>query len=492
MSGTQLTREQISEGLRRLGLRAGDVVMVHSSLSSLGRVGGGAAAVVSALLDVLGPAGTLVAPTFGTPMPFDVKTSPSGLGAITEAVRCWPGAVRSLHPTHSVAAIGARAQELTRDHIASPTAAGRDTPYGRLIEMGGKILLVGVDNDRSTTMHTLEEYVEAPYLSDREATYLDDQGGVNTKCLHLFPGPHRDFIGLGALFRRQGVETAGRIGDAICRLIDARRMHDVVLAAFRDDPALVLCDNPECDDCVAQRRKIRLSRLADETFALSALASSVSPFPDEIASELRRAGIGEVLLDRLYHQPVWEVDEQRLRRAAALLAEEGIAVTGVSSPADPSRLDQWAAVADSVGASRAVTALTSEAKAMADAAAARGKALLFQNHALPSATCLRLLQDAGLGQVLAFDPASFALLGEQPFLGVFRTRLKRHIGLLYLSDATFGGRYALPGRGNGEVKELLSILRCRCFSGPMVIGTGPGGPPFRELVEAFWSLLESL
>ncbi|MFB3881563.1 MAG: AAC(3) family N-acetyltransferase [Armatimonadota bacterium] len=492
MPATELTGEQISEGLRRLGLRAGDIVMVHSSLSSLGEVDGGAATVVKALLDVLGPSGTLVAPTFGAPAPFDVKESPSGLGAITEAVRRWPGAVRSLHPTHAVSAIGPHAEQLTEGHLASPTAAGRDTPYGRLIEMGGKILLIGVDNDRNTTMHTLEEYVEAPYLSDRSVTYLDDQGRVQTKRLRLFPGPHRDFIGLGALFRREGVEVVARIGDAICRLIDAKRMHDVVLAAFRDDPALVLCTNPECDDCVTQRRKIRLSRLAGETFTLSALASSVSPFPDEIASELRRAGVGEVLLDRLYHRPVWEVNDVRLRRAAALFAEEGIAVTAVSWPADPSRLDRWSAVAEAAGATRAVTALTADAKAMADGAASSGKTLWFENIALPTDVCLRLVESVGPEPVFAFNPASFALLGERPFLKVFQTRLKRRIGLFYLSDATFGGRYTLPGRGNAEVKELLSILRCRCFAGPVVIGTGPGGPPFRELVEAFWSLLESL
>jgi aminoglycoside 3-N-acetyltransferase len=482
----------IVEGLRKLGIKAGDIVMVHSSLSSLGRVEGGAAAVIQALLEVLTPSGTLLMPTFGGPQPFDLVNSPSGLGVITETFRRMPGVVRSLHPTHSISAIGARAEEMVRDHIASPTAAGRGTPYGRLIELGGKILLIGVDHDRSTTMHTLEEYVEAPYLSDREATYLDEKGREQTKKMRLFPGPHRDFIGLDPLFQRAGAETVGKIGNAVCRLVDAKRMHDVMLAAFRDDPALVLCDNPNCADCVMQRRKIRVARLEGEEFTLSALASSVSLYPDEIAHEMNRAGVYDLIVDRLWGEPSWRVSERRLKRAAAVFAEDGITPSGVCCPADESLLDRSIEVMRTIGARTAVVPLPRDLAPFLAAAEQHGFEVLFENHVFPSRVCLQMLEGAEAKKALAFNPAAFVMLGQKPFLGVFQSRIKHYIGMLYLNDATFAGDYTLPGRGNGEVKELLSILRCRSFSGRVVLATGPGGPCFRDLVEGFWALMEAL
>ena len=114
----RMTRDDISQALRALGLAAGDVVMVHSSLRSIGYVEGGADAVVDALLDVLGSSGTLVVPTF-TPSHgheadpvFDPARDPSEVGRITEVVRTRPGARRSVHLLHSVAALGGRSAEI--------------------------------------------------------------------------------------------------------------------------------------------------------------------------------------------------------------------------------------------------------------------------------------------------------------------------------------------------------------------------------------------
>ena len=388
--------------------------------------------------------------------------------------------------------MGARAEEMVRDHIASPTAVGRHTPYGRLIEFGGKILFIGVDNDRNTTMHTLEEYVEAPYLSDCEGTYLDKTGRAQVKKLKLFPGPHRDFIGLGPLFRREGVEIGGTIGSAFCRLLDAKRMHDAVLARFWDNAALVLCDNQNCADCVMQRRKIRVARLKDEEFTLSALASAVSPYPDEIAHEMNRAGVYDLVLDRLWGTPIWQVPEERLKRAAATFGEEGITIGAVCCSADASALDRCLERAKALQAKTAVAPMPPDLTPFLSAAEQHGIEMLFQNHAFPSRVCLQLLEDARHRRALAFDPAAFAMIGEMSFRRVFQSKLKHRIGMLYLDDATFGGEYTLPGHGNGEVKELLSILRCRSFAGRVVLATGPGGPRFREIVEGFWALMESL
>ena len=108
---------EIASSLRGLGLKQGDIVLLHSSLASIGQVEGGAAAVVEAFLQVLGQDGTLIAPVFEP-----------GLGLIAEAIDRHPRAVRSVHPLACVAAIGKDAQELCRDHCKAETAHSLGTP----------------------------------------------------------------------------------------------------------------------------------------------------------------------------------------------------------------------------------------------------------------------------------------------------------------------------------------------------------------------------
>ena len=139
-----VTRASIEKGLRPLGLEPGDVVFVHSSLSSFGEVVGGADTVIQAILNVIGPQGTLAVPTFNyQPDVWDPETTPSIVGAITERLRQRPGAARSLHPTHSVTAIGRGARELVAGHEELHSFA-RGTPLHRIYERGGKILLLKV------------------------------------------------------------------------------------------------------------------------------------------------------------------------------------------------------------------------------------------------------------------------------------------------------------------------------------------------------------
>ena len=109
-----LTRGRIADALRQLGVRPGDVLMLHSSLRSLGHVVGGAATVVDALLEVLGPSGTLVGPSFNYATAqapgfvFDPLNTPSDMGAIADEIRRRAGNLRSRHLTHSISAIGPR------------------------------------------------------------------------------------------------------------------------------------------------------------------------------------------------------------------------------------------------------------------------------------------------------------------------------------------------------------------------------------------------
>ena len=151
---------------REIGLEQGDSLIVHSSLSSLGHVEKGADGVIEALLEVIGPSGNLMLPAFNytRPLPepyYDPKNTPGRAGIIPETGRKRPGAVRSLHPTHSVAVIGPDAKRLTEGHLLT-RAFGKDSPIDRLAKAGGKVLLLGVAHTSSSTIHIGEEYADIP------------------------------------------------------------------------------------------------------------------------------------------------------------------------------------------------------------------------------------------------------------------------------------------------------------------------------------------
>lgn len=245
-----LTREIIESRLRRLGLKGGDTVFVHSSLSSMGRVTGGAEAVVEAFLGVLGHAGTLVAPTFtlskgrnGNPV-FDIGGDRSEMGRISEVTRTRAGARRSCHLLHSVAAIGARAEEIAANH--GPSAWAADGPFWKLYELDAKILLLGVPYLRCTFFHLLEQLVQVPYRAWREveATARERDGTVRPLPTSVYsPKPGfvgNDFNKLGALLEERGLANVGSAGNAIVRLFRVRDAQELGLARYRSDPSLFL------------------------------------------------------------------------------------------------------------------------------------------------------------------------------------------------------------------------------------------------------------
>jgi len=244
-----VTRRDIADGLALLGVRGGDVVLVHSSLSCFGWVEGGADAVIDALLDAVGENGNVVVPTHTwstvdaeNPV-FDVRESPSVVGQITEVFRQRPESLRSMHPTHSCAAIGPRQEELLGGHETQVTPCGSRSPYQRIIERGGKIVFLGVTLFVNTSFHALEEIACVPWLFDRfEMLYVVDYDGVERKVpsRRHADGPRRDYEGLEPLLEREGALVKGRIGDAGVRVLDAARMAEVILPRMAENPFLTL------------------------------------------------------------------------------------------------------------------------------------------------------------------------------------------------------------------------------------------------------------
>ncbi|MFF5441656.1 aminoglycoside N(3)-acetyltransferase [Streptomyces achromogenes] len=236
-TGPLVTRDSLATGLRLLGVESGETLLVHSSLSSLGWVNGGAVAVVQGLLDALGPAGTLVVPTQtgdqsdpalwedppvpgewwdrirATMPPYDPRVTPSrGVGVIPETVRTWPGALRSAHPQTSFAALGPRAREITEGH-APDCRLGEASPLAKLEKLGARVLLLGAGYGSCTAFHLAEYRIPAPRV---EVGRPAPGGGWETVVEVSITSDR--FDALGRDFERDRPVVRGRVGGADARL----------------------------------------------------------------------------------------------------------------------------------------------------------------------------------------------------------------------------------------------------------------------------------
>ena len=455
-----MNKDEIKQGFRALGLKKGDIVLLHSSLASMGNVEGGAETVIDALLETLGKTGTLVVPVFGK------------LGVLTEAVKGRPDAVVSDCPKGTVAAIGADAQKICVDHWKADTAHGENTPYLKIARLGGYVCLLGVDQDRNTTMHSAEALLRLPYLSPTSGEVQTPQGIVQ-KTWQYYPGPHRDFIGLDKVLRTSGKMKTGKIGRAATRLIKAQDLIEILTEAGRRDPAFCLCDNPECADCVAQRAAIFRDAMSKEDFKLAASAALSGRYVPEIIENLQRAGIGYVELDFLQGKPAHLMSAEKLQLAVREFTENHIAVSGLRLPGVPADIKKTLQLAKDCGIGRLVLPLCADAAALTGQAEAEKIALSFCNCGVTgsyAAIIMKSLAERGIRAGLTFSPAEFARCGEKPFLGTYNSgKLRKYMDQLDIEDGTFAGMPTALAGGNAEIKELVSILRCAGFSGFMTL-----------------------
>lgn len=264
-----LQQHELEEAFRDARVDTIRHLLVHGSLSSLGNVEGGARTVIDALMAVLSSPGTLMAPTFNYSLEdhevFDPHTKLSQTGAIPEVLRKFSGAVRSLHPTFSVAALGPDAVALTVDHWqAEPVGIG--CPIDRLAREGGSVLLIGVRHDANSTIHVGEAYADVPYRGipfepswPRTASLCLPTGECIEIDLHNEPGCSTAFGVIELPLREQGSIIDFKIGQCKCQLIKAMEIIEATVRLLQRDLSLLLCCNPNCRFCPAARESIRQS-----------------------------------------------------------------------------------------------------------------------------------------------------------------------------------------------------------------------------------------
>jgi aminoglycoside 3-N-acetyltransferase len=236
----KLTAKLISD-LIKLGIKKGGILLVHSSLRSLGNYPNKAGLIINSLLEVLGEEGTLLMPalTFETvhadnPF-FDIDETHSCVGALTEIFRKSYKTMRSLHPTHSVCGLGKMAEDILKDHYLDRTPCGPHSPYYKLKAAGGQILFIGCGLKPNTSMHAVEELVNPPYLFGEEVifylTYPQSQMKMKMRT-HYFKGWKQRYDRLENILTSPEI-TKGKILEADSYLIDTpamwKKAHDVLL-----------------------------------------------------------------------------------------------------------------------------------------------------------------------------------------------------------------------------------------------------------------------
>jgi aminoglycoside 3-N-acetyltransferase len=230
---------------RDAGLKPGETLLLHSSLRRTTRavvragaqVGDAAEIVLDSFLEALGPDGTLLLPLFNfdftSGATFDIRNTPSQMGALTEAGRRRPGAVRTGHPIYSFAVIGRRA-EAFRD-VANLSGYGADSPFAMLREMGGRIGVLDLPDQHSMTFyHHVEEMKAAPWRFQKtfEGDWIGWDGAATTRTFGLFVrdlerGVVTDVDAMGELLWARGLYQGDRPGEGSgLRLIDSGALFD--------------------------------------------------------------------------------------------------------------------------------------------------------------------------------------------------------------------------------------------------------------------------
>ena len=249
------TKEDLLKCLKEMELTGKEAIMVHSSMKSIGEVDGGADTVVDAFMEFFKD-GLFMTPTHTWDQMsaeysvFDRETEPACVGIIPNVFRKREGVIRSLHPTHSIAAYGKGAEEFLKgeENATSPCPPGGC--WDRLRDIDAKILLLGVTHTRNTYIHSVDEVMGIPDRLTDEPTLMHIVMPDGTqKDVQMFRHFNKtlqtgnfsdEFDKMKQAFYDLGAAKEVKFGDAACILCDAKKIFDVCYKLFSIDANCVI------------------------------------------------------------------------------------------------------------------------------------------------------------------------------------------------------------------------------------------------------------
>jgi aminoglycoside 3-N-acetyltransferase len=257
---SEMSKQQVVEQFRALGVRQGGVLLVHTSFRAVRPIEGGPDGLIDALEQAVGSEGTLVMPSWtGSDEDiFDPAATPASpnLGIVAETFWRRPNTHRGGHP-FAFAASGQHASAVTRDPLPLPPHAP-ESPVGRVYELDGQVLLLGVGHDANTTVHLAEILSRVPY---RVPKHITIESGGRPVRVDYQENDHccQRFALLDEWLRTRGLQSEGPVGHAHARLMRARDVVRVVCEHLAADSLLFLHPpDARCEECDEARASCAL------------------------------------------------------------------------------------------------------------------------------------------------------------------------------------------------------------------------------------------
>ena len=251
-----MTKSQLIQQLGALGVEAGGVLLVHAAFSRIAPLDDGPRGLIEALQAALGEQGTLVMPSMADDddTPFDRRTMPCrGVGVLADTFWRMPGVMRSDSP-HAFAAVGPQAARITLRHPVD-VPHGLESPPGRVYELDGQVLLLGVGHDADTTIHVAENIAGVRYRQPKHATVMEEgrprryEYGETDHCCE-------NFRLLDSWLETRGQQRRGRVGHGEARRARSRDVVAAALERLRENETVFLHAPGQCVECDETRRAI--------------------------------------------------------------------------------------------------------------------------------------------------------------------------------------------------------------------------------------------
>ena len=274
-SSSSITQKDLTEALKKLGVAPGETLLVHSALTEIGHIENGVKTVISALRDVVGEDGTVLAPAFTSPYiyfdgrvnksikyrPYDTRADgflrDKGIytGILPRKMLEESDSSRSGHSTHEWVAIGSKAKEITDGHGFLDPPTGEASPLKKALDADGSVVFLGCGINANTFIHYIETAANAKYLHNAVISYIDENDKICSAIIKQHLPGHRSFYQRfdGDFYKealRRGLHIyEQKLGMATLYRIKLRELYNIGIDMFKEDPLATLCNDPECTYC---------------------------------------------------------------------------------------------------------------------------------------------------------------------------------------------------------------------------------------------------